>query len=66
MSLVGAAGEVGGKARGDGGVIHDVMERRRIHRHHPQLLRLLLSEAPRIEPRFRQIWLRFDRIFLLS
>jgi len=38
-----------GESRGDGGVVHDVVKRRRFNRFFPQLFRLLLCEAPSSE-----------------
>lgn len=65
MLLAGVACEVWSESRGDGGVVHRIMKRRRFHSHHPQLLRLLFSEAPRSEPRSGPVWLRI-RFFLGS
>ncbi|CAL9771858.1 unnamed protein product [Musa acuminata subsp. burmannicoides] len=47
----GSAREVGGEAGGDGGVVHDVVERLRLHGPHPQLPRLLLRERHEPPPR---------------
>uniref|UniRef100_A0A7C8ZXR0 Uncharacterized protein n=1 Tax=Opuntia streptacantha TaxID=393608 RepID=A0A7C8ZXR0_OPUST len=65
MLLLGATGEVGGEAGGDGGVIHDFMKSLRLHRHHPQLPRLLFRQPSRRKLRFRCRFLfRFGRIFI--